>query len=171
MRTITGQQPITVDELKSFLHFDGDDDDDQLTRCIAAGVDYIESETERDILVGSVVQEFDCWLPKMVLNNSPATAVTAIANDDEAFEGDYRFVQKEKARSFVEVSGTLLTGRPTVTYSTGMAAPKPMVTQACLWAAAHFYVNREPEVIGTITSKFANGLLRLISNIKAGGYA
>lgn len=174
MRTITGQLPISVEQLRDFLRIECEDDDAQIERCIAAAVDHIETETQRDILVGDVVESFDCWHQVITLDRSPVIAVAAIAIDDVSVENPWRLKNKTSARAQV-----LFTSHPPfvtpnslleVAYETGMLNPSPRVIQCCLWAAAHFYLNREPEITGNV-KQFEHGMTRLINGMKAGGYA
>ena len=166
MRTITGTKPITANELRDFLHLDHGGDDAQLQRCVDAGIDFVEMETERDILVGDIVQDFS--LPNclgITLDRSPVLEVVSVSDLDPA---DY-VVRRRSGRWRIVFSSPYT--EVIVNYRTGMESPSPLVVQACLWAAAHFYLNREPEVIGGSVNQFEAGLNRLINKLKAASYA
>lgn len=172
MRTKTGQLPITLAELRDFLHIDGTDDDAQLQRCIEAGVDIVERETERDLIEGDVVEVVDASMVAkkcVTLRRSPALSLTSIDVDGEEYLGAVTFRPNCHRRSRIMFSH-YPAGVVTVTYRTGMPGD-PTARQACLWAAAHMYSNREPEVVGTITSQFKLGLDRILKLLGAGGYA
>lgn len=171
MRTITGPMPISVATLRDFLHIDTTADDAQLTRCIAAAVDHIETETQRDILLGDVVQQWECGAAEIILDRSPVIEVLAIEIGGVPFAGTWRLVKKDSTRAKLKIDGTIPTGLLEVGYETGMATPSPRVIQVCLWAAAHFYLNREPELVGSSINQFTHGMERLINGLKAGGYA
>lgn len=169
MRTITGSTPISVATLREFLHIDHTDEHSQLARCIDAGVDYVERETNRDILIGSVVQmSYACGA--ITLSRSPVASVESVTST-KTDPVQHQLISRVEARSAIVITDPQPDDLLTITYTTGMASPRPLVVQACLWAAAHFYLNREPEVVGTITSQFKSGLLRIMTRLKAGGYA
>lgn len=175
MRTKTGPQPITLAELRDFMHIDHEDDDVQLQRCIEAGVDYIERQTERDIIEGDVIEIVD---PSMVaggtcvtLRRSPTLSLESVDIDEVAVaSSDYTFRPNSHRRSRIVFKEAIPEGQMIVVYQTGMA-DDPTARQACLWAAAHFYSNREPEVVGVAVSQFKNGLDRMVKILGVGGYA
>lgn len=174
MRTKTGELPITLAELRDFMHIDHEDDDAQLQRCLEAGVDLVELETQRDLIESSVSELVD---PEMVsgscvtLRRSPTLSLTSIEVDGGAVPiEDVTFRQNSHRRSRVVFKQTIPAGDITISYTTGMA-DNPTAKQACLWAAAHLYCNREPEVTGPAVSQFKTGLHRILKLLGASGYA
>ena len=173
-RTKTGQLPITLAELRSFVHMDGTDDDAQLQRCIESGVDYIERETERDIIEGDVeelVEPTNVAGGKCVtLDRSPAISLESVTVDGEEIAEGFEFRPNSHRRSRIHFVYGVPAGTVVVRYRTGMAND-PTAKQACLWAASHFFCNREPEVVGGTINQFTSGLRRMIKLLGAAGYA
>lgn len=172
MRTKTGDLPISVDDLKDFLHIDHTDEDAMLQAVVDSAVDYVERATERDLIAGEIVEPVDASMVAgtcVTLRRSPATNLSAVTAEGVTVEpSGYTFRPNSHRRSRVKFK-TLPAGEIVVTYQTGMA-DDPTARQACLWAAAHFYCNREPEVAGN-TSQFKLGLDRILKLLGAGGYA
>jgi hypothetical protein len=156
------------------MHIDHEDDDGQLQRCMEAGVDLVELETERDVITGTVSELVDASMVSgscVTLRRSPTVGeVDSIEVDGEPYDGAVTFRPNSHRRSRIVFKSGIPAGEITINYTTGMP-DNPTARQACLWAAAHFYCNREPEVVGTITSQFKNGLQRILKLLGAGGYA
>lgn len=172
MRTKTGDQPITLADLRGFLRIDHTDDDAQLSTFIAAGVDLVERETERDLIVSDVVELVEsihiagtC----VTLQRSPAIALTIITVDGVEIADGFTFRPNSHRRSRI-VFDSLPAGNIEIRYTTGMPGD-PTARQACLWAAAHLYSNREPEVVGASITQFETGLRRILKLLGAAGYA
>lgn len=178
MLTITNQLlPLGVDDLKSFLRIEYDDDDAQLLRCLKAGINYVEHAIERDVVERSYIQTFDCFENKLQLDRSPLISIDGFAYDDEDETeqnfADYEIVNKVFARPVLKIETDDFPDYATnlqVSYTTGFATASPILEQAILYCSAHFYLQRETEVIGTITSPLKLGVQRLINQLKAGGY-
>ncbi len=159
---------ITVAELKSYLRIDFSEDDTLLADCIAAATNYIEYETELDLIPRQYSQQTRHPY-KLVLTSSPVLTIDDFQIDDFDVE-DYTLVKHSTAKDelfFNNAACDLVE----VTYSTGFNQPFPLLKQALLWSAVHFYMQREPEITGTITSPLKLGLTRVINQLKMGGYA
>lgn len=178
MRNIShiNQVPVTLADLKDYLRIDFSDDDNQLTRCLIAGCNHIETETDRDIVSRQYIETFPYWQNSFTLKRSPLISLFKFCYFDEDNEeapftdftvkGVYslpKVVIHEKPQTYdrhdaIQISYTA--GEPN----------NPLVNQAILWSASLFYMNREPEIVGTNTSTLKLGLERLIMKLKAGGY-
>lgn len=181
MLPITDQDdlPVSLAEVKDYLRIDFNDDDDQIARCMRAGVSFVEHEIEHDIVVRQWTQPFSCFTKQMTLDRSPLLQIDAISYLDE--EGEEQaftnFVIRDdlyRRPIVIPLDLPITKTHPEavkVEYTTGIDELEHTVKQACLWAAVLFYQHREPEVIGTITSPLKMGLDRLLSKLRAGGYA
>lgn len=171
-RTITGDEPITLAELRDFMRIDAMDDDGQLARCITAGVDLVERETERDLITGDIVELVEptniAGGKCVTLRRSPVVAVTSVTIDGvEVADFVPRLNCHRRSRL---IFAQPVSGEIVVNYTTGMP-DDATARQACLWAAAHLYCERQPEIVGATVSQFEIGLKRIMKLLGAGGYA
>jgi uncharacterized phiE125 gp8 family phage protein len=176
--SVSADLPLTVDDLKTFLHITSADDDVQLLRCLRAGINLVEHAAERDIVRRQVAEQFVCWQTLLPLRRSPIISIDLVTYIDQ-FEmsqtfTDYKLVTSVFTRGRLAIAADNIPssiGGPTVMYSVGMPETSPITDQAILWAAAHLYLHREFEIVGAAVDQLSVGFQRLINHIKAGGYA
>lgn len=171
--------PITVDEVKRYLRINLDDtsEDDEINRCILAGINFLEFEIGRDILARSYIERYPCFQHRIKLTRSPLIGVASVeyydsnnelTNMEDVFVGGlfgsgYVIFGDDLPDTYDRWDAVI------ITYVSGFQ-DIPIINQACIWMAAHFYLNREAEVIGTSSTPLKLGIQRIINKLKAGSY-
>ena len=173
MLTITNETlPVSLSDLKDDLHIDGTYDDSQLTRCLTAGVNMVEYMIEKDLVTRQWDQKFDCFKPSLTLDRGPLQSIDGFTYlDVDEVEQDFTdYVIEDYAfrRPVLTIKNPIFGSDLVVSYTTGGTCP--LANQMVLYAAAHFYLNREAEVIGVMTTELKIGLTRIAKLLRAKGY-
>lgn len=173
---------VTLNQAKEHLRVDGTNDDTYITALLSAAVNYIEEETGRDFVSKTweeVLNGFPSY--KIELAKPPLDEITSITYVDE--NGDSQVLPTNKYESFSPhyMPGFIIPkgaypqtasnneGAVVIRYTTG--STHDLAKHAVKLLVAHWYENREAEIVGTISSpiKIA-GLDRLCNLLAHGGY-
>ena len=164
-------EPVTLDEVKAHVRVIDAEEDAYLTGLIAVARRAIEDRTGRTLLDTVFTQSVRDWQTCIELMRGNARTVESVKYDDDAGEeqtvdpaecGLYPYGGGSAGVVFFdEFTAPDLLDRPyidriRIAFKAGYgdaatAVPEPL-KQAVLYLVAHYYDNRAPVAIGTITS-------------------
>jgi uncharacterized phiE125 gp8 family phage protein len=156
--TPPAEEPVTLDEAKTFARIDVDDDDALVTALITASRIAVERETGRALITQTIDAYMDCVPPLHVLNLSyrPIQSVTTIEgiNDDDstdAVDSGSIVLDGANGRIGVKSTASAITGTRSVdAFHVQYVAGYGLAVDAPEWAktaikqlVAHWYEHRE----------------------------
>ena len=160
----SGTEPVTVDEAKTHMRVDIDDDDDLIGVLVGAAREYAETVLNRRLLTETKTQYFDAFANEMELKKPPLQSVTGISyvdtdGDDQDLDEDTydvdinvepRVIRLAYDQSWPDIRNT--PNAVTVTYVAGYGDATDVpdsIKQMILMLVAHWYENREASLVGT----------------------
>jgi len=176
-------EPITVDEARLFARQDDTTDDDQIRTLIVAAREWVENYTARALITQTWTQKIDWRFPPMIiLPFAPLQSVTSIAYTDTAgsaqtlASSQYTVdTQRKPGRVFEAYSVSWPSTRYirqaiTVTYvagygASGASVPEP-IKLAIKQLVLHWYDQRAPVIVGTISKEIELAVKSLLSPYK-----
>ena len=162
-------EPITTAEAKTELRVEHSEEDDLIDRKIKAARRMVEKITRRSLINTTFTLKLDAFPVEIRTPRSPLSSVTSITHID--CDGNSQTVASsvydvdtdtEPGRIFLKFDQSWpdtreINNAVTVTHVVGYGAaasaiPEDLVS-AVLMLMAHYYEQREPVVVGTITAK------------------
>ena len=162
-------EPITTAEAKTELRVEHSEEDDLIDRKIKAARRMVEKITRRSLINTTFTLKLDAFPVEIRTPRSPLSSVTSITHID--CDGNSQTVatsvydvdtDTEPGRIFLKFDQSWpdtreINNAVTVTHVVGYGAaasaiPEDLVS-AVLMLMAHYYEQREPVVVGTITAK------------------
>lgn len=156
------EEPISLDDVKSFLRIDYNDDDKLLEIMITAAREHAETFTRRSIAKKTYELTLNDYASRVSLPNPPTISVESVLNDGQAIE--YELVE-EQGRSILT-----LNSEATITYQAGYKNVPKTIIQAMLILISHFYENRETVIVGTSVVKMPFSVEALLYPHKSGWF-
>lgn len=181
--TAATQEPVSVDEQKEHLRFDGDDDDAYIASCISAARQWIEGQTKRALMAQTWDYGIDYIWPvkngshiiELPLNpvaaqGSPETIIITYVDEygsSQALASTQYIIAARTHNSFIvpahSVTWPAVRWAPdaiTVRFVVGSDTAVPLeLKRAVMILAGHYYENREttekaPESVEALISPF-----------------
>jgi uncharacterized phiE125 gp8 family phage protein len=163
--TQTGQEPITLPDLKLFLRVDGDADDKFIDECLRGARSAAENHTRRHIVRHSVIGFLEDWPSEPVaLPHPPLVSVDTVqyidvdGNLQTLSTDDYRMITGDIVARIAfdeEMPERKENSDIVINYQTGYTNPQdipPVLVMGIRQAAAHMYELRQPVIIGSISA-------------------
>ena len=198
LESLTDRRVISVDEAKQHCDVTHDDDDTYLAGLIDAAQRHIEKQTQLSAVESRFTVFYRCWPDELVLPRWPAIKLEKVEYVDPDNEvktvEDAKLVQLDDVPSFVvrtggvgnlQVGGDFVNAKlspepwptlgrdPYPVRATFQAGFTETTTPADLKHAVkllvrHWYDERSPVVVGTISTDVARSLASLIRGLKPG---
>lgn len=166
---ITGNEPVTLAEMKLYLRVDHDAEDALIGELITAAREWAETHTEKAIVQQSVTAYFDQFTREIELPLGNVNSVTAIRSDGDVLAPEsYRLlVGSPSAVYFIGTLPRAEDGSQSieVEYSAGYAEAPKRIKQAIKIMVADMYEHREAQVIGQTVAENAT-LERLLFPVR-----
>ncbi len=171
-------RPLSLQQAKQHLHVTHNDDDTYIAELVAAAVEYVETLIGVALIQTDYQSWFPAWqdcfeLPRWPAMADPVPTVQYYADDTlTTLAGAYEFVRHDKQPSqLVRLASVSLPTADTRAYPivlnwrAGYAADAVPATlvHALKLLVRHWYDNREPSVIGTISTKLEYSLQSLLN--------
>lgn len=162
-------EPITTAEAKTELRVEHSEEDDLIDRKIKAARRMVEKITRRSLINTTFTLKLDAFPVEIRTPRSPLSSVTSITHID--CDGNSQTVASsvydvdtdtEPGRIFLKFDQSwpdtrTINNAVTVTFVAGFGSAASSVPESLRSAvrllAAHYYEQREPVVVGTITAK------------------
>lgn len=160
------ETPVTLEEVRSQLRLDTNDEDALLAGYLDAAVEYTELATSLLLMPQTVAFEFDSFsdlgqpLPRGPIRSVAVSYEDSAGDTQEVDPTAYR-LRVRNGRSYIErrsgrwphlTPGALVTVTAQAGFDDAEAVPKTL-RQAILFLAAHFYENRTPVNVGNIVNE------------------
>ncbi len=180
-------EPITLAEARAHLRVDDTTENDYITALITVAREHVESLTDRQLITATYALRLDdfprrsCDIirpprPRLIAVSS-ITYVDTAGDTQTLAAADYQVdAVSEPCRILPAYGLTWPSTRSqlnavTITYTAGYGAaavvPKA-IKQAILMLVAHWFENREPVVVGTITSEVPMTVKALLGPYRVG---
>ncbi len=181
-------EPVTLAEARAHLRVDDTSENDYITALITVAREHAESLTDRQFITATYalrLDDFPRWScaiirpprPRLIAVSSLTYVDTAGATqtlDAAAYQVD---TVSEPGRilpayGLTWPSARIQANAVTITYTSGYGATAAVVPkairQAILMLVAHWFENREPVVVGTITSEIPMTVKALLGPYRIG---
>ena len=178
----TTDAPSAEFNIKTHLHIDGTDDDDNLNAMIEAARKQVEIFLRRSLITQTWLLQLDCFPREIILPNPPAIVVGSLKYidtggdqqllDDSLYDVDYKAFKGSIIPAYQQrwPATRAFRNAVEVTYTAGYGTaatdvPMPII-QAMKLIIGNWHEHREDTIAGTTIVEIPNGAKRLLTGYR-----